>query len=478
MNNIYIVLNPFFIMKFIILLITFVGIHSLKTVLKFGGSSIKDIVRINNVGEIIVNELEKGNKPLLVFSAIDDTTNRLLKAGKESVKNDNFDIHDIKSKHYEIIFHCNDKKLEKKVEQYFNEIENILSGINLIDDFSSKTKDKLVSYGERLSVRIISSYLNKNFGLDCKYFDSWNIGLETIHDNKINNEVFNEDSSKVLELNQNVNYYLNKDKIPIITGYICKNAGGKITTLGRGGSDLTATFIGGVINADQIQVWKDVDGLMTSDPRKVKNVLPVPEVTYEEARELAHFGAKILHPISMQPASKYNIPVLIKNSYNRSHPGTIILKDRKNKNLVTAITSKGNIILIDIISTRMVNQFGFLSKVFKIFEEFETSIDVIASSEISISLTLDKNNLDNKLIEKLNEIACVNVNLSYSIISLISDVSKSTKVIGEIFQKLSENNINVDMISQGASKNNISIIVKSEHENDALNLIHDIFFKN
>ena len=215
---------------------------------------------------------------------------------------------------------------------------------------------------------------------------------------------------------------------------------------------------------------------MSSDPKIVEEAVPVPEITYQEARELAYFGAKILHPISMQPAIKSNIPVLIKNSYNINHPGTLITKDRTNKNIVTAITSKNDIILIDIVSSRMLNQYGFLSTIFNIFEEFNTSIDVIASSEISVSLTLNENNYNKKMIEKLKEVACVVVNDSYSIISLISDIDKSSEVLSKIFLTLSKNNIKVEMISQGASKNNISLVIKKDKTDETLKLIHKTFF--
>lgn len=446
---------------------------SLRTVLKFGGSSIKDRNRIENVGKIILEEREKGNDPLIIFSAIDDTTNLLLDAGNRALNDNYIDLYDIKNKHYNIIHDCIDKKTEKELKILFTEIENILSGIYLINDFSPATKDLLLSYGERLSVRTISLYLNKLYNFNCKYIDSWDIGLQT--DGIFNDANYLECCKN--DVNKNVNYYLKKKIIPIVTGFICKDRNSKVNTLGRGGSDLTATFLASCIDANEVQIWKDVDGLMTADPKKVLNAKAVPLITYEEARELAYFGAKILHPISMQPAIKSKIPVVIKNSYNKNHPGTKIVEDRNNRNIVTAITSKKEIILIDIISTRMLNQYGFLSKVFKIFEEFKISIDVIATSEISISLTINKNEYDDKLIDKLSSIACVQVKDSYSIISLISDVTKSTYVIGQIFSILNENNIEIDMISQGASKNNISIILKKLLCDKALNIIHTIFIQ-
>lgn len=461
-------------MKYYIFAVLLLSVNSLKQVLKFGGSSIKNLKRIENVGSIILDEKNKGNKPIVIFSAIDDTTNKLIKYGKQAVNDDYVDIYDFKNKHLEIIDSCSDKKLEKDVKRYFNEIENILSGIYLINDFSLSTKDKLVSYGERLSVRIISSYLNKYYNLNTKFYDSWDVGL-------ISDNVF-DDANFLPECDNNVDktisYILDRDVIPIITGFICKSKQDKINTLGRGGSDLTATYIAKCINADEIQIWKDVDGLMTADPKNVKNSKPVPHITYNEARELAYFGANILHPTSMIPVLNTKIPVIIKNSYNKNHMGTIISKNRENKNLVTAITSKSNVTLVDIVSSRMLDQYGFLSKVFKIFEENKISIDVIATSEISVSLTLDDNNtLNEECLNKLIEISCVEIKENYSIISLISDVEKSSEILSKIFLILSNENINIEMISQGASKNNISLIIKNMYSDKVLNLIHKGFFE-
>ena len=460
--------------RYLILLTLISIILSLKTVLKFGGSSICNKLRIENVGNIILEEKEKGNKPVIVFSAIGDSTNLLINAGRRAITDNYVDIYNLKDRHYDLVSECDDKKLEKDVNKYFKEIENILSGIYLLNDFSPRTKDLLSSYGERLSVRIISSYLNKKFNLNSRYFDSWDTGLVTT--DRFEDALYLEDCKD--DVSKFLNHYLNKDKIPIITGFICKSKEDKINTLGRGGSDLSATFIAKCIEADNVQIWKDVDGLMSADPKKIPNAIPVPHVTYNEARELAYFGAKILHPVSMIPAIQSNIPVYIKNSYNPEHIGTVISEKNENTNLVTAITTKNNITLIDIVSSRMLAQYGFLSKVFKIFEEDEISIDVIASSEISISLTLDEHNTINEnTLNKLSEIACVQFKKDYSIISLISNVEKSSDILNKVFEILSNNKINIEMISQGASKNNISLVLKKKDSENALKIIHNAFFK-
>lgn len=494
---------------FLILLIVINNCNCLKMpVLKFGGSSLAGIDRLNNVCNIVSNILDEGEIPIVVLSAMGDTTNKLLKASELSLKNNDIIeskkiIYDVKSSHYKILhyvlnhsnmnldkgnineFNNEKEKLTVEIDQYFTDIINIISGINILNELSPGIKDQISSYGERLSVRLFSFLLNnmylntrRNNILKAKNFDSWDIGLKTY--GNFGDSKFMEDDIIKSNICNIIESEIVNNKIPIVTGFICKNSEGRITTVGRGGSDLTATFIGECCKSSEIQVWKDVNGLMTADPKVVNNAKEVSKLSYEQASELAYFGAKILHPISMLPAKKSSIPVIIKNSYNISSPGTIIsneVNDDSDKKYIVAMAAKKDITLIDIVSTRMMEQSGFLSKVFVIFKEEDISIDVIATSEISISLTLDnKNNISDKAINKLKEISCVYVKKDYSILSFISNIEKSNEVLYRVLGILSENNIKVEMISQGASKVNISIVVRSSEVNRALNLIHNSFF--
>ena len=264
-----------------------------------------------------------------------------------------------------------------------------------------------------------------------------------------------------------------------MTGFIGHDAQGRITTLGRGGSDLTASTLGAALPVDEIQVWKDVNGIMSANPKVVSNAVPVPFVSFEEASELAYFGAEILHPISMVPAMRYNIPVRVKNSYNPDHPGTVILADKEHVNLVTAITSKRNVDLLDIVSTWMLGQYGFLSRVFAIFEDNKVSVDCVATSEVSISLTLDKKVADDgaeeKLIKDLKAVASVTVHPNRAIIAY---VARSSEVLSIVFDALKQAGIQVEMLSQGASKVNISLIVKDSDAERCTQILHDSFFKS
>mmetsp|Transcript_24122 Transcript_24122/g.55805 ORF Transcript_24122/g.55805 Transcript_24122/m.55805 type:complete len:303 (-) Transcript_24122:289-1197(-) len=260
---------------------------------------------------------------------------------------------------------------------------------------------------------------------------------------------------------------------------------GRITTLGRGGSDLTASLIGAAAGFDEVQVWKDVDGILTADPRSCPNAKPVPFVTFEEAQELAYFGAQVLHPVAMQPAMRVDIPVRVKNSYNPSAQGTLITRTHREQPLVSAITSKSGVQMVDICSTRMLGQYGFLSLVFKTFETHRLSVDVIASSEVSVSLTLNKKGAADEsghevaaLVKDLANVADVRVTSGHSIVTLIADVKRSSSVMAIVFSVMARLGIQVEMMSQGASKVNISLIIPEAREKEAVTALHRCFFED
>ena len=243
---------------------------------------------------------------------------------------------------------------------------------------------------------------------------------------------------------------------------------------------MTATAIGSALKVHEIQVWKDVDGILTADPRLVKNAIPVAHVSYEEASELAYFGAQVLHPIAMQPALKAGIPVRVKNSYNPSAPGSVIDGLGNPDRLVTAITCKRGVTLMDIRSLQMLGAYGFLGAVFADFEKNKVSVDVLASSEVSVSVTLDKKQRNNDmkaLCEELSKFADVELHNDRAILTLIADVGRSSDVLATVFRSFSANGIKVEMMSQGASKVNISFVVKEDQIDEAILKLHSCFFE-
>jgi aspartate kinase len=340
--------------------------------------------------------VEQGFKPLIVCSAMGKTTNTLLSAGEFALQGQIF-VESLRTMHTTTAQQLGlGPNVQEQLNSLLGELERLLEGIKYIGELTPRTIDTLVSFGERMSVRMIAANLN-NLGVPAQCFDAWILGMTTNSDYG-NAEVKEESYALIKEkLNR-----LDSRIVPVITGFIGQDHTGRITTLGRGGSDLTATVIGAAYPVHEIQVWKDVDGIMTADPRLVKSAQPVSHITYEEAAELAFFGAEVLHPISMQPAIRSKIPVRVKNSYNPIAVGTVITQDRnKESSLVTAITSKSHVQLIDLVSTRMLGQYGFLAKVFSIFESCKVSVDVVASSDVSLSLTLDNKQAKRGNVEEL-----------------------------------------------------------------------------
>ncbi|MBR7063751.1 MAG: aspartate kinase [Treponema sp.] len=439
-------------------------------VMKFGGSSVADAERIKHVAEIIKTYREK--RPVVVLSAMGDTTDYLLESAEVALTG-KVDIENVVTLHKKTI---DELSLSfSKIEDLLLELNHLLTGISMIKELTKKTRDYLVSFGERLSVRIMSEYLN-SIGVEAKFFDAWDVGI--ISDSNFMSADLLEDVWT--EIPKKLSHYVSgkENAVPIVTGFIAKDKNGKITTLGRGGSDLTATILGSALNVEEIQTWKDVDGILTTDPRVCKNAKPLSEVTYEEAQELALFGAQVLHPRSMIPCIKTGVPVRVKNSYNIQSPGTLIVKSHTQKvPPVCAITSVKNVSLIDIVSTRMLGAVGFLAHIFNQFLKWNISIDVIATSEVSVSLTVNGNAKLDGLLEDLKNIAEVSVHKGKSIVSIICDALHSSSILATGFDSLSDAGINVQMMSQGASKVNISMIVDNEQSEKTVQILHKAFFE-
>ena len=440
-------------------------------VMKFGGSSIRDAERIIEVEKIVRNHLN--DKPILVFSAMGRTTDLLIHAGKNALAG-NIDIAEIEKIHLTAIENL---KLDPQpINQLLAELSQLLRGISLLKELSTKTHDNLLSFGERLSVRVVSQHFSA-VGIPSKFFDAWDLGFVTdsnFGDAEIQEETFSNISQKLQPDLVSYGY------TPIVTGFIAKDRHGSPTTLGRGGSDLTASILGAALGAKEVIVWKDVDGILTTDPRIVPEAKPVPIVSFEEAAELAFFGAKVLHPLSIEPAMKRSIPVRVKNSYNPTHPGTVILgrAPMTGDCPVRAITCKRDVALFDISSTKSLGRHGFLTEVFKVFSDLEISVHMIATSDVSISLTLEWDHDLEQAEERLKKIANVNVEHGKAILSLIGDVERASNILDRTFRILSASGVNVQMISQGASKVNIALIIEDSEVEECIRELHKHFFEN
>ena len=441
-------------------------------VMKFGGSSVADASRLRHVAEIVKSQLYL--KPALVLSAMGDTTDHLLEAGDAALQHGKVEIEHIKKLHMAAIKSLK-LPIQKELGGLLDELTRLLSGIALIGELTPRTRDYLVSFGERLSVRIAASLL-KTTGMNAKAYDAFDLGFlsnSSYGHAELLKETWDIIPQKILPL-------VKSGILPVITGFIAKDEKGIITTLGRGGSDLSATMIAASCKAEEVQVWKDVDGILTADPRIVKNARPVESVTYEEASELAYFGAQVLHPRAMLPCMKTGTPVLVKNSYNINAPGTRIegvTSSAKKSPPVRAITSRHSVTLVDIVSTRMLGQFGFLSEVFSVFAKNNISIDMVATSEVSVSLTLDTAFDLGEVKKELNKVASIEVKTGKAIVSIIGNVKRSSEILARTFRICQFIGVPVQMISQGASKVNISFIVNDTEASEVVKSLHLEFFE-
>jgi len=439
--------------------------------MKFGGSSVADSARLRHVADIVKTQMSK--KPVLVLSAMGDTTDHLLEAGDQALKEGKVVIKDVAKLHQDTVKTLK-LPIQKEINSLLDELTRLLSGIALIRELTPRTKDYLVSFGERLSVRIAAGFL-KTLNINARAFDAWELGF--LSDSNYTHAELLKESWDLIP--GKVQQQIKGNVLPVVTGFLAKDEKGSITTLGRGGSDLSATMIAAACRADEVQVWKDVDGILTADPRIVKNARPVQNVTYDEAAELAYFGAQVLHPRAMQPCMKTGTPVLVKNSYNIGAPGTKIeqtLTSAKKNPPVRAITSKHNVTLVDIVSTRMLGQYGFLAEVFSIFSKRNISIDMVATSEVSVSLTLDTAYDLTEIKKELGKIASVDVKTGKAIVSIVGNVKRSSEILARAFRICQLIGITVQMVSQGASKVNISFIVNDTEAEEVVKSLHMDFF--
>lgn len=471
------------------------NLEQFSVVMKFGGSSVADAERMREVASIVLTFQEE--MPVLVLSAMGKTTNNLLAAGEEALKCDNADevaglepIKAIRKLHSETMDELRvDPDTRKEVNKLLDKMEQVCTGVALMQECTTRTRATLVSFGERMSTRIFSSFL-RSMGLRSRQYDAFDeLGFVTTDEFENGNilDVTYPNVASALTLGEG-----EPATIAVVTGFLGRGEKtGAIATLGRGGSDLSATVIGAALGLAEVQVWKDVDGVLSADPREVEGTVAMAFLSFQEATELAYFGAQVLHPQSMRPAmDSDNLCVRVKNSYNVRAPGTLIGHTRPGGDdgwLLTSIVRKKNVTMLDIVSTRMLGQYGFLAKVFAIMNNAGISVDCVATSEVSVSLTLDpaklwSRDLVKEELEALvqdfeeNGIARVKCTTGHSLISLIGNVERNNEIMERSFRALGAADVKVKMISQGASKTNISLLVDDDQGAAAVNAIHGEFF--
>lgn len=442
------------------------------TVSKFGGTSVKDVKAIRRLADIIKS---KNEKVVVVVSAMAGVTDALIalienlrvgKLNKAINKLDEiFNLHLSTSEHLKI-----PAKAIKQIKQDRIDLEQLIRALNVLGEVSPKSYNMIVSTGERLSSFIISEYL-KSKEITALHIDSTEIIRtdstfpEAEVDFKITNKLIQKHLMPIFK----------KHSVAVCGGFIASDKQGNITTLGRGGSDYSAAIIAAGCEADKLEIWTDVSGIMTVDPRTIKESRIIKELSYKEAAELAYFGAKVLHPKTIQPAVVAEIPVYVLNSYEPKHPGTKIVKQTKNNKIIKALAFRKNITVINISSNRMLGAHGFLGKVFEIFSKYETSVDIVTTSEVSVSLNIDSEENLPAIKRELREIADIDVMKNYGIICAVGDGIRDTSGVAARFFGVLKG-INILMVSIGASDVNISIIVKDKDIKSSIGLLHKEFF--
>lgn len=436
-------------------------------VMKFGGTSVKNAERIKIVADIIKSRLDK--KPVIVCSATSGTTNKLIEMANVAFKGKpSIDIQkELMEKHGEII---KDLGIDgKDVAEIFEDMLKLMERVEAIKLASSETLDHIQSYGERISCRLVAAYLNK-IGIKAKAYDAYDIGMIT-----------NPDFGKAEPLEHAYELINEKisalDHVPVVTGFIGKTTAGDITTLSRGGSDYTASIIGAAIGAKEVEIWTDVDGVMSADPRVVEDAKTIATLSFNEASELAVFGARVLHPKSLIPALEKNIPVLVLNTYNPDGKGTeVVMESKKAEKVVKAIACKKGITLINLTSTRMLNAHGYLARVFDIFRDHGKSVDMLATSEVSLSMTINEPENMDSVINDLESIAEVRVEKNKAIICVVGEGMKhEIGISGKIFNAVGIAGVNTEMISQGASEINIGFVVNEDEADKTVKALHKEF---
>lgn len=451
-------------------------------VLKFGGSSLGSAEILSKVLKILKNE----KLPLvMVVSAFKGITDQIIKAADlASLKYDTYlnEVDEIKRRHHEIIYDLIPEnkrvEVEELVNRMLNDFSELLYGVHILGDLTPKTYDHLLSYGERLSSFIISNIIEDAVLVDIFKF------IRT--DSTFGNAQVDNDITKDLIIESLAGF----KGIALVPGFIAANNKGDITTLGRGGSDYTAAIVASVIDAEVLEIWTDVDGFMTADPRKVSKAYCIDRLTYAEAMELSHFGAKVIYTPTLFPAYKKKIPIWIKNTFNPSAPGTLISDDPGDKGVshIKGISSIEKIDLITLLGSGLPGVTGISMRLFSALASQNINVILItqASSEFSISLAVSPADT-NKAIQAINsefqielmykKIIDVNIEKNLSVIAIVGERMKNTPGISAtLFSALGRNGISVIATAQGSSELNISVVIKQENLSKALNVIHEGFF--
>jgi aspartate kinase len=447
--------------------------------MKFGGTSVESAEAIERAGKIVASR--QAQWPIVVVSALAKVTDQLLSMGHQAVTDEADSalalLKSVGDRHFATAEALLGKKratrLAPKLRNYLSELERFLRGLAAVRELTPRSSDYLLSFGELLSSLLLSEAFAAR-ALSAVWVDSRQCLItDASHTRALPDfeRTREQCKKKILPL-------IARKQIPVMGGFIAATASGLSTTLGRGGSDYSAAIVGSVLGADRIEIWTDVEGMMTTDPRLCPEARTIKQISFNEAAELAYFGAKVLHPATLLPAIHQNIPVYVLNSRNLKSTGTEIRAQAPRSRFVfRAITAKTGISIVNVVASRGVMVHGFLRSVFEALDRHSTSVDIVAISEVSLSFTMETKRLPEALLRELEQVADVAREDQQAIICLVGeDIHGKPGIAASVFNTIAEAGVNVRMISQGASEINISFVVKESDAAKAVRHLHAHFF--
>ncbi|MEZ5291884.1 MAG: lysine-sensitive aspartokinase 3 [Vicinamibacterales bacterium] len=452
-------------------------------VMKFGGTSVADRAAIERLIGIVRRQREREGDspspgPVVVVSALSGVTDRLLgvaaEAGAGDFEGARHNLQDLRARHLTVSEVITDDQLRAAVQgdlaREFDELERVVGALGVLREVSPRWLDTLAAAGEIASSRIVAAALRAH-GLRGAWVDARAV-IVTDADHTSAAPRFPETTAA---LQATVAPLVAAGDVPVLGGFVGATAEGVTTTLGRGGSDFSGAIVGSGLGAAEIQIWTDVDGMLTADPRVVGNPRVVPHLSFAEASELAYFGAKVLHPATIQPAVARDIPVRILNSRRADAPGTLITAERPHSDGLAALASKKHVTVVDITSTRMLMAHGFLRRLFEVFERHRTPVDVVTTSEVSVSVTVDDRRRLPAIVEALSEFAEVSLEPDMAIVCAVGEgLRQEPRLVSRVLEALDD--VPVRLLSQAASRRNITFVIREADVPLALGRLHDHFF--
>ena len=447
--------------------------------MKFGGTSVEDATAIARTAAIVAGRRDKGDQPVVVVSAMAKVTDQLLSAGAAAGRGDRNGALAIsarlRNRHLEtagkLLSAPRYKPLADLIEADFNSLDEVLRGLAAVGELTPRTTDLVASFGERLSSRMVAEAFAER-GLNAVHIDARTcIATDNQHGRAIPQDELIEQKLRAHVLPQTT-----ADRIVVMGGFIGSTTEGVTTTLGRGGSDFTAALVGGGLDAVAIEIWTDVNGIMTTDPRVCPDALRVKTISFEEAAELAYFGAKVLHPATILPAVKKNIPVLVLNSRNPDNEGTRIISLAPHcRSPFKSIAAKRRLTIIDVVASRMLMSHGYLKAIFDVFDKHKCPVDMVSTSEVSVSLTVDSNEKLPAIAADLSQLADVKYEGRKALICMVGEnIRGQNGIAAQVFTAI--RHVNVRMISQGASEINMSFMIDEDDADEAIRSLHRVFF--